>query len=510
MHQLSPGYACSCPSPSKIIMAHVVNFAQFPFLAQTSVIANFWDFGHDRSLRQSSMPKKHKPKSLINEIPPHDLISEGKTKEMDKITHLPGLHYDPGFEQYAGYFTVNQAHNRNLFYWYVESQGDPAEDPVIFWTNGGPGCSGMYAFAVEHGPFFITAKGNLFDNPHSWNKHANIIYVETPAGVGYSYSEKKGDYVTGDAETALDNYILIRQFLDRFPERQSNEFYIASESYGGHYMPQLTMEILTRNTDGLINFKGMMVGNPYVDPFTNDLTQFQTWYDHGLLPWPLYHNFVKHCHDRKNQFTARCLNYQDILYDEMGKGINPYGLDYPVCLEKKYRYDNQKHSDNAGASMTDSPADGTYVVVDPKTGQVATDSQNVPINPKVAFSTQATQLMNQTAVSYGDVVNAAPPFTPPEDTYFPCQSNHLAAYMNRPEVVQALHANIETLPWRACSDRIHYSRKDSLAPQVELYATLLQMMEEYPFDMMVFSGDDDSICSLAGTQGKDIVKKQLQ
>ena len=170
-------------------MAHVVNFGGLALMAQTSVIANFWDFGHDRNLKQSqATTKKHKPKKLLPEIPHHDLLSTGRTNEMDKITDLPGLHYDPGFDMYSGYFTVNREHDRNLFYWYVESQGDPSADPVIFWTNGGPGCSGMYAFAVEHGPFFITSKGNLFDNPHSWNKNANILYVESPAGVGYSFS----------------------------------------------------------------------------------------------------------------------------------------------------------------------------------------------------------------------------------------------------------------------------------------------------------------------------------
>jgi hypothetical protein len=248
------------------------------------------------------------------------------------------------------------------------------------------------------------------------------------------------------------------------------------------------------------------VGNPYVDPFTNDMTQFQTWYDHGLLPWPLYRKFVKYCHDRKHQFTARCLAYMDMMYDEMGKGINPYGLDYPVCLEKKFKYEDNKKSfetslETSSVSMSSSPADSVYIAIDALTGEVATDTHNVPIDPKTSFSGQATQLLDHSSVSYGNVTNAAPPFTPPHDFYFPCQSNHLAAYMNRPEVVHALHANIDTLPWRECSNTIHYSSKDYLTPQVELYKEILQMMKTHPFDMLVFSGDDDSICSLAGTQG---------
>jgi hypothetical protein len=261
----------------------------------------------------------------------------------------------------------------------------------------------------------------------------------------------------------------------------------------------VTKEILLRNQDGAINFNGMMVGNPYVDPFTNDLTQFQTWYDHGLLPWPLYKKYVKYCHNRRNQYTTRCLNYMDMMYNELGKGINPYGLDYPVCLEKRFKYDSNDKKEEEAVSVSASAAgDTSYVVIHGETGEIATDAQNLP---KMAFSSQVTQLMNQTSVSYGEVINQGPPFTPPEDMYFPCQSNHLAAYMNRPQVVEALHANIAMLPWKACSDRIDYSLKDHLTSQIELYEELLQMMKETPFDMLIFSGDDDSICSLAGTQG---------
>jgi carboxypeptidase C (cathepsin A) len=53
--------------------------------------------------------------------------------EHDRITKLPGLNYEPGFEQFAGYLDV--APTRHVFYWYVESQSDPANDPVVLWTK---------------------------------------------------------------------------------------------------------------------------------------------------------------------------------------------------------------------------------------------------------------------------------------------------------------------------------------------------------------------------------------
>lgn len=262
------------------------------FFAQTTIVSNLFEFGSDAFSRSHHEQQHPVPSS---EVPVKVPLSP---KDADHITTLPGLSYDPGFEQYSGYFTVHERHKRKIFYWYVESQGNPDEDPVLYWTNGGPGCSGLYGFGTEHGPFFISSVGILSENLFSWNKMANILYIEQPAGVGFSYSERQKDYQTGDDQAAADNYQVILSFLERFPERQSNDFYIASESYGGHYMPQLAIEILTRNKAGLINFMGIMVGNPYVDPFTNMKTQFQTWYNHGLVPWPLYKKYTEHCHDR--------------------------------------------------------------------------------------------------------------------------------------------------------------------------------------------------------------------
>jgi serine carboxypeptidase-like clade 1 len=64
----------------------------------------------------------------------------------------------PGFaggklpsQHYAGYVTVDEAHGRRLFYYLVESERDPAKDPVVLWLNGGPGCSSFDGFVYEHG-----------------------------------------------------------------------------------------------------------------------------------------------------------------------------------------------------------------------------------------------------------------------------------------------------------------------------------------------------------------------
>ncbi len=60
-----------------------------------------------------------------------------------------------------------------------------------------------------------------------------MLYVEAPAGVGFSFSDDQADYTTGDAKTAKDNLLAIQQFFLRFPDLSKNDFYISAESYGG-------------------------------------------------------------------------------------------------------------------------------------------------------------------------------------------------------------------------------------------------------------------------------------
>jgi carboxypeptidase C (cathepsin A) len=122
---------------------------------------------------------------------------------------------------------------------FTESSGSP-KDPVAFWTNGGPGCSGLIGFMTEQGAFKPNADMTLSLNEFAWNKVANMVFIESPAGVGFSYSTDTADYTTGDSQTAVDNYNLIQAFLLRFPDLSTNELYITSESYGGHYMVSST------------------------------------------------------------------------------------------------------------------------------------------------------------------------------------------------------------------------------------------------------------------------------
>ena len=72
--------------------------------------------------------------------------------------------------------------------------------------------------------------------------------MESPAGVGFSYSDD-GTYVTSDDQTASDNYIAVGRFFEKFPEYAANELFITGESYAGIYVPMLSYLIVNGSND---------------------------------------------------------------------------------------------------------------------------------------------------------------------------------------------------------------------------------------------------------------------
>jgi carboxypeptidase C (cathepsin A) len=97
------------------------------------------------------------------------------------------------------------------------------------------------------------------------------LFLESPAGVGFSYSNKSSDYDNnGDRKTATDNYVFLVNWLGRFPEYKNRDFYLAGESYAGHYVPQLAHNILYHNKKAnrtIVNLKGIMVCVFHFVPF---------------------------------------------------------------------------------------------------------------------------------------------------------------------------------------------------------------------------------------------------
>jgi len=260
-------------------------------------------------------------------------------KATDKITALPGQPEGVDFNQYSGYVTVDEENGRALFYYLVEAPSGPADKPLVLWLNGGPGCSSLgYGAMQELGPFRVSQDNKtLIRNLNSWNTVANVIFLESPAGVGFSYSNTTSDYdLSGDERTADDAYVFLVKWLEKFPEYKDRAFYISGESFAGHYVPELAATILLHNTYNnktIVNLQGVLVGNPYLDQNRNILGQLDYFWTHAVMSDEVHANATKYCNFDSTVETpsdeAAC---SGALEGFQTGDIDFYNIYAPVCL----------------------------------------------------------------------------------------------------------------------------------------------------------------------------------
>lgn len=202
----------------------------------------------------------------------------------DRIESLPGYGPVTSPAHYSGYLPTSDAYNTSLFYWLVESQTDPSNDPVILWLNGGPGCASTVGFFVEIGPFQLTPEGPLKVNPLSWNRRANVIFIDQPVGTGFSFAPVES--LSTNVWEAVENvfHALEHFFSKRHSRFLNRDLYLAGESYAGKYLPALATRIVAAEPwEMQLPLKGIAVGDGFVDPLTQRFVGEEEAYGGGLL-----------------------------------------------------------------------------------------------------------------------------------------------------------------------------------------------------------------------------------
>ncbi|KAF8494769.1 Alpha/Beta hydrolase protein [Gautieria morchelliformis] len=162
---------------------------------------------------------------------------------------------------------------KRSFFWYFEAENAPDNAPLILTTGGGPGTSGLMNPVTGQSPCGISPEGPRF-NPNRWSEHFNLLALDHPIGVGYSYGTK----VNNSRSAALDVYDFLQKFFQLYPELQKNKFVISGGSYGGVYAPNIASVIHEENKaiekgNGKpgavhINLESIMLSNPISDPLS--------------------------------------------------------------------------------------------------------------------------------------------------------------------------------------------------------------------------------------------------
>ena len=155
---------------------------------------------------------------------------------------------------------------------------------------GGPGSSSFVGLLFELGPCRLANDGkNVTWNPYSWNENFNILFVDQPVGVGFSYQDAGGPKVDRSFQAGEDMYAFFQLFFSRFPEYADSNFHMAGESYGGTYIPNSAAIVHRRNKalearpiPGLrkLNLESVIIANGLSDPYIQ-FAAFGEWLCEG-------------------------------------------------------------------------------------------------------------------------------------------------------------------------------------------------------------------------------------
>ncbi|XP_010930631.1 serine carboxypeptidase-like 42 isoform X2 [Elaeis guineensis] len=364
--------------------------------------------------------------------------------EEDLVVGLPGQP-KVEFRQYAGYVDVDTKTGKSLFYYFAEADSNASKKPLTLWLNGGPGCSSIGGGAfTELGPFYPRGDGRgLRRNKKSWNKASNLLFVESPVGVGWSYSNRSSDYTCGDESTANDMHVFLLRWYDKFPEFKSRDLFLTGESYAGHYIPQLANVLLNHNkhsTGFKFKIKGVAIGNPLLKLDRDAAATYEFFWSHGMISDEIGltimnqcdfedyvflspHNVSESCNDaieKANEIVGDYINNYDVIID----------VCYPAIVEQELRL--RKYA---------------------------------------------------TKISVGVDV---------------CMTYERHFYFNLPEVQHALHANRTKLPysWSMCSGVLNYSDTD---PNIDILPLLKRIIKHH-IPVWIFSGDQDSVVPFLGSR----------
>ncbi|KAJ1912843.1 hypothetical protein IWQ60_009475 [Tieghemiomyces parasiticus] len=351
---------------------------------------------------------------------------------------------DPTVQQYSGYLDVGS--DKHFYFWFFESRDKPAEDPVLLWLNGGPGCSSLTGLMMELGPCRLHEDGSLTHNPHSWNNHANLLFLDQPTNVGYSY----GRSVFNTATASEDVYAFLQLFFKQYTKYAELPFHVFGESYGGHFVPAIGGKIFAENqrlqepvavspVAGFLRDQGVQVINLASLGIGNGLVD-------ELVQYKYYHTMA--CNS----------SYGPVLSDS---ACQQMAGAYPSCGKKI----QQCYKTESALSCVPAAFDCNRRLIGPY--------QSSGLNPY--------------------------------DVRLPCEDGNLCypligaieKYFNRPEVMRELGADVDS--YKGCNMNVNLGFNlagDWMKPYMRYLPPLL----EAGIRVLVYAGDADFICNWYGNK----------
>lgn len=382
------------------------------------------------------------------------LVTKRGTSAKDEylVTSLPGLFHNIPQEEiplmFSGQLELYPENKTHYYFWkYVDNHKvEKAKGKTIFWLNGGPGCSSMDGALMEAGPFRVNKQGEVTYNNGSWHKAGDIVFVDQPAGTGFSYSD---DYDETLAAVVHHFIRFLEKYYELFPEDSENEIILAGESYAGQYIPYIAEGILNRNKDSQdesskFNLKGLLIGNGWIAPNEQSLSYLPYSVQAGILKkenpnWTSVMHQHEKCQNIVNQINGGTLeegvNANDVVSRECEQVLN---------LILKVTLDNDAAKNQQCVNMYDFTLKDSY----PSCG------------------------MN-----------------------WPPDLEYVNPFLNDKSVLNQLNVKLHQL-WSECSGPVgRHLRNKNTEPAVSLLPGIL---EKIP--IILFNGNRDIICNYIGTE----------
>ncbi|GLJ45104.1 hypothetical protein SUGI_0949520 [Cryptomeria japonica] len=226
--------------------------------------------------------------------------------------------------------------------------------------------------------------------------------------------------------TMWDNLRFLLAWFKKIPEFKTRELYLTGESYAGHYIPQLAdLIVRTNRKQKVFNLKSVAIGNPLLDFYKDQNAVVEYSWSHGLISDPTYKMMIKDCNyaryideSYRRNISNTCKQIYKIAGMEGSRYIDDYDVTLDVCLSS-------------------------------------------PLMQAKLLRAQMNRARVETEGAEPDV----------------CFKNEITTYLNRPEVLKAIHARIAggTISWKLCSDSdslLEYDGLNAEKPTIGLLGKL--------------------------------------
>mmetsp|Transcript_23272 Transcript_23272/g.50451 ORF Transcript_23272/g.50451 Transcript_23272/m.50451 type:complete len:578 (-) Transcript_23272:31-1764(-) len=198
---------------------------------------------------------------------------------------------------YAGHIPMHQkgGNDGELYFMMFDATEKVHDDTLVVWLNGGPGCSSFAGgLFFEMGPVTVpmrpagymgsTKLAPLQPNEYAWTKASTVMYLEQPAGVGFS----TGIAPESEDDLSSDFYSFINNVYDIFTDFRDKRLYIVGESYAGMYVPAMAHKVHQKNRKNKdpsrhVNLAGIGIGNGWMDARVQGKAVIDYAYWHGMI-----------------------------------------------------------------------------------------------------------------------------------------------------------------------------------------------------------------------------------